>query len=125
MRILKTNGFSEFANDESITDETLRGAVKEIEAGLTGDSLGSSVHKKRIARPGQGKSGGFRTIIAFRKKDRVIFIHGYAKNQVSTLKPKELKAVRKAAKEMLNWTDEEVDELVKQDVLQEIKDGQE
>jgi len=53
------------------------------------------------------------------------FIHGYAKNQVSTLKPKELKAVRKAAKEMLNWTDEEVDELVKQDVLQEIEDGQE
>ena len=45
--------------------------------------------------------------------------------QVSTLKPKELKAVRKAAKEMLNWTDEEVDELVKQDVLQEIEDGQE
>jgi len=55
----------------------------------------------------------------------IIFIHGYAKNQVSTLKPKELKAVRKAAKEMLNWTDEEVDELVKQDVLQEIEDGQE
>ncbi|MCH7744289.1 MAG: type II toxin-antitoxin system RelE/ParE family toxin, partial [Proteobacteria bacterium] len=53
----------------------------------------------------------------------VIFIQGYAKNQVSTLKPKELKAVRKAAKEMLNWSDKEVDKLVEQDVLQEINDG--
>ena len=41
----------------------------------------------------------------------------------STLKPKELKAVRKAAKEMLNWSDKEVDKLVEQDVLQEINDG--
>ena len=53
----------------------------------------------------------------------IIFIQGYAKNQVSTLKPKELKAVRKAAKEMLNWSDKEVDKLVEQNVLQEINDG--
>lgn len=123
MRILKTSGFSKFTQSENITDATLLHAAKELEDGLVGAPLGSSVHKKRIANPGKGKSGGFRTIIAFRKKDRVIFIQGYAKSQVSTLKPKELKAVRKAAKEMLNWSDKEVDKLVEQDVLREIKDG--
>ena len=62
--------------------------------GLQGLPPGSSVYTKRIASPGKGKSGGYRTILVFRKKDSVIFVEGYAKNEMSTLKPKELRALR-------------------------------
>lgn len=123
MRILKTNGFTKFAKKERITDRMLRDTVKEIANGLKGSPQGSSVYKQRVARPGKGKSGGFRTMIVFRKEDRVIFIEGYAKNEQSTLSPVELKVVRKFATELLKWTDRELDALVKQGVLQEITDG--
>ncbi len=123
MRVLKTNGFTKFAKKESITDRMLRDTVKEIVKGLTGSPQGSSVYKKRVARPGKGKSGGFRTMLVFRKEDRVIFIEGYAKNEQSTLSQVELKVIRKFATELLKWTEKELDTLVKQGVLQEITDG--
>lgn len=48
MRVLTTKGFSKFARSEGITIAMLRDAVKEMEDGLTGDPLGSSVFKKRV-----------------------------------------------------------------------------
>jgi hypothetical protein len=38
---------------------------------------GAGVIKQRIARPGQGKSGGFRTLLVFRAGKRALFVHGY------------------------------------------------
>jgi len=45
--------------------------------------LGGYLFKKRIARPGGGKSGGYRTILGFRRTstERTIFLYGFAKNQ--------------------------------------------
>jgi len=123
MRILKTKGFSKFLKKEKVKDKALLDAVEEIEDGLIGDRLGSSAYKKRVARPSEGKSGGFRTIYVFRNKDRVIFIQGYAKNEKSALTDEELKVVREAAKEMLSWTNKKINKLVKEGVLGEITNG--
>jgi len=123
MRILKTKAFSSFLKKEKVKDKALLDAVREIEDGLIGDPLGSSAYKKRVAKPGKGKSGGFRTIHVFRNKGRVIFVQGYAKNEKSTLTPKELKVIRTAATTMLKWTDKEIDKLVKGGVLGEMTDG--
>ena len=38
--------------------------------------LGGGLFKKRIARPGQGKSGGYRTLGATNKGDRWVFVYG-------------------------------------------------
>ena len=48
-------------------------AVKNLEQGLSVADLGSNLFKIRVKRAGQGKSSGFRTIIAYRKEDRAIF----------------------------------------------------
>ena len=37
--------------------------------------------KLRVARPGQGKSGGYRTLLAYRKSERSVFLYGFAKNE--------------------------------------------
>ncbi len=72
MRIFKNKAFTRFAYKAGISDLVLCQAVGEAEQGLIGADLGGGVIKQRIARPGQGKSGGFRTLIVFRAGIRAI-----------------------------------------------------
>jgi hypothetical protein len=44
--------------------------VTEIEARLIDAQLGGPLLKKRLGKGGRGKSGGFRTIAAYRQRDR-------------------------------------------------------
>ncbi len=69
-------------------------AVLNAEKGLVDAQLGSHIVKQRIARPGEGKSGGYRTLIYFRTEDISIFLFGYAKNDRSNLSQTELKMLR-------------------------------
>ena len=78
-----------------------RWAAYEISNGLVEASLGGSVYKKRVASQGRGKSGGVRTLIAFRAKDKVFFMYGFAKNQRDNIKANELKALKTMASELL------------------------
>jgi hypothetical protein len=62
-RVFKTRWFERFARKENIRDTVLLDAVARAEAGQVDADLGGGVIKQRIARRGQGKSGGYRTII--------------------------------------------------------------
>jgi hypothetical protein len=52
---------------------------------LVGADLGGGLVKQRVARPGQGRSGGFRTIIAYHSGTRAVFLFGFAKNTRSNI----------------------------------------
>ena len=80
MRGVKTRGFERFAKSEGITDALLVAAIKSAERGLIDADLGGGIIKLRIARPGKGKSGGFRTLIAYKVKARAVFLYGFAKS---------------------------------------------
>jgi len=67
--------------------------------------LGGGVIKQRIARKGQGKSGGFRSIVLFRKGDRAFFVYGFAKSGRDNIRNDELKAFRMLAGTMLKLGD--------------------
>jgi len=69
LRIFKNAWFVRFARKEAIQDNALREAVHRIEDGQVDADLGGCVLKQRIARPGRGKSKGYRTIIIFCKAD--------------------------------------------------------
>lgn len=71
--------------------------------GLIAADLGGGVIKQRIAREGQGKSGGFRTLIAFRAGDRAVFVHGFARSEQANSGRNELIALRKLAGELLGY----------------------
>ncbi|GHV32666.1 hypothetical protein AGMMS4952_23450 [Spirochaetia bacterium] len=71
MRIFKTKSFSRLADKEEITKEELLTAADEVNRGIYEADLGGGVFKKRIPRPGAGKSGGYRAILLFRKNERL------------------------------------------------------
>ncbi|MDX2223294.1 MAG: type II toxin-antitoxin system RelE/ParE family toxin [Rhodospirillaceae bacterium] len=101
MRVFKTKAFARFARAESIDDSQLLQAITEISQGLIDADLGGGVIKKRLARPGMGKSGGARSIVAYRSSGLAVFVFGYAKNARDDISPPELKAYRALARELL------------------------
>ena len=107
MRIFKTKWFARFARKERIDDEMLMNAIREIERGLTDGELGVELVKKRIARFGEGKRGGYRTIIAYRAGSLSVFLYGFPKNAKSNLNPVELDVYRRLAHIYLGFSDED------------------
>jgi hypothetical protein len=95
--IYKTKVFDRWANEQGLTDQNLCQAIKEMSAGLIDADLGSGLYKKRVARTGKGKSGGFRTLIATNRGDRWIFVFGFAKNERDNINKKEKDAFKKLA----------------------------
>jgi hypothetical protein len=67
VRVFKSRRFAKFARKERISDASLCKAVKYAEQGLVDVDYGGGVIKQRIARPNEGKSGGYRSIILFRR----------------------------------------------------------
>ena len=74
--------------------------------------LGGHVLKKRVRFQGQGKRGSGRTIICFKKDDRAIFVHGFAKNEKSNISKKELVAFRRVAEILLNLSLDQISQSV-------------
>lgn len=73
-------------------------------AGLHDAELGGGLFKKRIARGGQGKSGGFRTLVATNRGSRWIFVYGFAKNERANIDRDEEEALKKLAAHLLALT---------------------
>ena len=97
MRIFKTKLFARFARRERIKDGALCEAIERAEKGLVDADLGGGVIKQRIPREGQGRSGGYRTLLAFRSKDRRSFCSGFAKSDRGNIDPEELDVLRTIA----------------------------
>ena len=94
-------------------DSTLCDSVKEIEEGLFEANLGKGLYKKRIARRGNGKSGGYRTLIAFKTDDKAIFMYGFSKNERANINEKEKNIYKKLAGYYLFLTESQLLELLK------------
>ena len=95
--IYKTKVFDRWANEQGLTDQSLCQAIKEMIAGLIDADLGGGLYKKRVARTGKGKSGGFRTLVATNRGDLWIFVFGFAKNERDNINKKEKDALKKLA----------------------------
>ena len=99
--IYKTKVFDRWANEQGLTDQSLCQAVKEMNSGLIDADLGGGLYKKRVARTGQGKSGGFRTLVATNRGDRWIFVFGFAKNERDNINKKEQESLKVLANQLL------------------------
>lgn len=97
--------------------------MDRAESGLLDADLGGGVIKQRVARAGQGKSGGYRTLILFRQGDRAIFAFGFAKSAQANISKGDLALLREAAAVALEWSGKELDRLVASGTLVEIEDG--
>ena len=101
MQTFKTKAFARFADREGLEDAALCEAVQRARSGLIDADLGGGVIKQRIARKGGGRSGGFRTIVLFRRGALAFFVYGFAKSDRENLRRNELEAFRLLADEYL------------------------
>ena len=101
MAIYTTKVFDRWARKAGLRANDLCKAVEEMERGLYEADLGGHVLKKRIARAGQGKSGGFRTLVATNKGSKWFFIFGWPKNERSNINNREEAALKKIAAQLL------------------------
>ncbi len=120
MRIFKNKSFARFARKSGIEDAVLCEATQSISRGLIDADLGGGVVKQRIARKGEGKSGGYRVIILFRLRERAFFVHGFAKNEQDTIRDDELEAFRMLAARMMAYDDAALAKAVANGTLTEV-----
>jgi hypothetical protein len=100
-RVYKNAWVQRFARKERIADTVLCDAVERASHGLIDADLGGGVIKQRIARPGAGRSGGYRALVFFRRGERVVFVFGFAKKDRDNIDADELAVLRKSAKVVL------------------------
>ncbi|MDZ4380903.1 MAG: type II toxin-antitoxin system RelE/ParE family toxin [Parvibaculum sp.] len=98
MKVYLAKPFARWARKERLAKGDLCQAAREIGDGLVDARLGGLLVKKRIARTGGGKSGGYRTIVMFRAGERIVFLYGFPKNAQSNLSPRELETYLALAK---------------------------
>jgi hypothetical protein len=120
MSVLKRKEFARWQASERLPDDALCKAVKEMENGLVDADLGGLLYKKRVARPGGGKSGGYRTVLSARIGDRYVFLHGFAKKDRANITQGEKKALQFAGKVFLNLSPADLTKAVQAGVLVEV-----
>ena len=104
MQQLMTKQFSKWASKQKIPRNELMKALREVEEGNFEANLGGQIYKKRIRFQGKGKSSSGRTIVCYKRKDRIIYIHGFSKNEKSNLTKKELIGFKEFAKILLAFS---------------------
>jgi hypothetical protein len=73
-----------------------------MESGLIDANLGGLLYKKRVARVGGGKSGGYRTVLSARIGSRYVFLHGFSKSSKANISKDERRALQFAGKAFLD-----------------------
>ena len=76
-------------------------AVEEMAPGLFEADLGSGLLNKRIAKQAQGKSGGFRALVATNRGDCWVFVCGFPNSDRSNIDKDEQEALKKLAGQLL------------------------
>ena len=109
MVFYKTRWFDRWARKQGLDSAVLCAAVREMIAGLYDADLGGGLLKKRIARRGQGKSSGFRTLIASNRKDKWFFVYGFPKNERDNINANEEAALKGLSAHLLSLTDHALD----------------
>jgi hypothetical protein len=125
VRVYKLKAFARFQRRERIADRALAKAMQSAEQGLVDADLRGGLIKQRIARPGQGKSGGYRTVIAYRRGDLAVFLYGFAKNERANLDDDELTDWQRIGRRYLGLGDDELEAAVAADELTELSYGDE
>jgi hypothetical protein len=126
LKVFVNSWFERFAKKERLDHSALWAAVKRAEQGSIDANLGGQVIKQRVARAGEGKSGGYRTVVLYKKGHRAFFVYGFSKNTRANLDEDEERAFKKMANHILNLSDSQIEQLIKLRKFKEVEpDGEE
>jgi len=91
-----------------------------MESGLIDADLGGCLYKKRIVRPGAGKSSSYRTLLSARAGHRYVFLHGFPKSDKANITRDEEKALQYAGKVFLELSATELVKALQAGILLEV-----
>lgn len=102
MKHYKYKKFAIEAKKHDVQDEMLQVVLSDFlsldDKGRQKYALGAGLYKIRIASAeGRGKSAGSRSLLAFRRDDRMIWLHLFAKNDKANVTNAELGKLKKLA----------------------------
>ena len=112
MNAFETRWFKKWSEKKGLMDDDLRDALERTIKGSGVVDLGGNVYKIRIAKNGQGRSGGFRTILIYKKGKRSLFIYGFEKNNQDNIDKGTLADYKKYATTFLDYTETDINRLV-------------
>lgn len=121
MKIFVNKWFDRWRRKEAISDDALCSAVVEMERGLVDANLGGNLYKKRVAAPGRGKSGSYRTLLAFKSRGRAFFVYGFPKNSRANIDDKEERALKVLAKELLSYDAKAIRKALTANVIRKLR----
>lgn len=121
VRIFKYKKFTRFANKHSLDDATLCAVVKEMEDGLIHADLGGGLFKQRVARKGQGKSGGYRVIVLYKIGKLVLFVHGFPKSEEDNISPAQEEKFKDMSRIYLGLSEKLLNKLVADKEFMEVQ----
>jgi hypothetical protein len=121
MRILKNCPFSQWAKKLEISDTILVTAINEMTNGLYEANLGSHIYKKRLPIGHKGKSGGARTIIAFKTNDKAFFVYGFSKGKKCNITKKEEESLKDLAKVYFGYNEDQINKAITSGILIEVQ----
>lgn len=124
----KIKKFASEAKKESVSDlllsQTLQNFLNIGQIGQQKFSLGAGLYKLRLAtKEGRGKSGGARSLLAFKKDGRVIWLHLFSKNDKENVSTVELKKLKMLSDILLDLPEADIDNLIKLGVLCEVREN--
>jgi hypothetical protein len=125
MRIFKTKWLVRYVRRERIADRSLTEAIERAGRGLIDADLGGGIIKQRVARSGQGRSGGYRMLIAYRAGARAVFLYAFAKNERENIDPDELLTLREIGASWLAADTRQIAQALEEGNLQEVSNGEE
>jgi hypothetical protein len=118
-----TRWFDRWAKKQGLEYRSLATAVRDMKDGRYDADLGGGLVKKRIARTGEGKSGGFRVLVATNKGDVWFFVFGFAKNARSNIDKDEEEALKKLATSLLALSPASLAKAQHANELKEVEDN--
>ena len=120
MRLFKTKWFMRYARQERLDDHSLCDAIERAERGLVDADLGGGIIKQRVARTGQGRSGGYRLLIAYRSGKRAVFLYGFAKSERDNIEADELETLKEIGAAWLEAKKERLEYATEEGILREV-----
>jgi hypothetical protein len=118
---LPAQGLCPIRTPGKIADTTLVEAIERADRGLVDADLGGGLIKQRVARKGQGRSGGYRMMIAYRARNFSVFLFGFAKSDESNIDDRELAVLRRVAASWLSADAASIKKAVEQGELTEVQ----
>jgi len=125
IEVFKTKWLARFARRERLDDASLKDAIDRAERGIVDADLGGGLIKQRVARAGQGRSGGYRMLLAYRSGERAVFLYGFAKNERENIESDELQTLREIGAGWLAADTKSIARAILEDALQEVKNDDE